>query len=302
VLEGGDDAAARILTGGGKVVRTLRHPAAVTSAVFDKNGSIVLTADAARTIRVWRTDSGVLVRAVPRISAGPLAVSPDGRLVAAPAAHGGVRILDGATFAPVRELHRGGPVTAVAFSPDGQLVAGAGEDGKARIWSARTGALVRTFAGHTDALTGVEFSADGSRIVTSSRDWDARIWDVASGASTLLRGHFGPVFGASFSPDGQLVVTAGPQTVGLWEAGSGQLISYLHGHDQPLTSASFSPDGRRILSTSRDGTVRTYACEVCGGLDELARVAESRLDTLARPLSAADRRRYAPTGGLAETP
>jgi WD40 repeat protein len=301
VLEAGDDRAARLLTAKGKVVRTLRHPAAVTSAVFSPDGSLVLTADAARTIRAWKANSGALVRAVRGISAGPLAVSPDGRLAAAPAARGGVRILDGATFAPVRQLGSGGPVTAVAFSPDGRLVAAAGEDGKARVWDARTGALIRTFAGHSDALTGVEFDADGSRIVTSSRDHDARIWNVASGASTLLRGHFGPVFGASFSPDGQLVVTAGPATAGLWETGTGKLITYLHGHDQPLTSASFSLDGRRILTASRDGTVRTYACEVCGGLDALVGAAESRLDTLTRPLSASDRRRYVPTGALART-
>ncbi len=294
VLEGGDDEAARILTDGGKVVRTLRHPAVVTSAVFDKDGSLVLTADALRTLRVWRSANGALVRTARNISAGPLAVSSDSRFVAAPAVHGGVHILDGATLAPVRELRRGGPVTAVAFSPDGRLIAAAGKDGKARIWDARTGALVRIFAGHTDALTGVEFSADGSRIVTSSRDRDARVWDVKTGTSTLLRGHFGPIFGASFSPDGQLVVTAGPSTAGLWEAGSGQLISFLHGHEQPLTAASFSPDGSRILTSSRDGTVRTYACEVCGGLDALVRTAQSRLAALERPLSADDRERYVP--------
>jgi WD40 repeat protein len=294
VLEAGDDREARLLTDAGKVVRTLRHPAAVTSAVFSPDGSLVLTADEAGTIRAWRAHSGALVRAARGISTGQLAVSPDGRLLAAPAAEGGVHILDGSTFAPVREFGRGRPVTALAFSPDGRLVAAAGEDGKARIWDAGTGALVRTFAGHRDALTGVEFSADGSRIVTSSRDRDARIWDVATGASTLLRGHFGPVFGAAFSPDGRFVVTAGPATAGLWQAKDGKLISYLHGHDKPLTSASFSPDGRRILTSSRDGTVRTYVCEVCGDLDALAAVAESRLDALARPLSAADRARYLP--------
>jgi WD40 repeat protein len=294
VLEAGDDRAARVLTANGKVVRTLRHPAAVTSAVFGPDGSLVFTTDAARTIRAWKADSGALARVARGISAGPLAVSPDGRFLAVPAAHGGVRILDGVNFAPVRELRPGGPVSAVAFGPDGRLVAAAGEDGKARVWDARTGALIRTFAGHSKTLTDVEFSADGSRIVTSSRDRDARVWDIKTGTSTLLRGHFGPVFGASFSPDGQLVVTAGPITAGLWEAGSGKLISYLRGHDLPLTSASFSPDGKRILTSSRDGTVRSYTCEVCGGLDDLVRAAESRLDTLARPLSAPDRERYLP--------
>ena len=44
-----------------------------------------------------------------------------------------------------------------------------------------------------------------------------------------------------------------------------------------LTSATFDPAGRRILTASVDGTVRTYACELCGGLDTLVPLAERRL-------------------------
>jgi WD40 repeat protein len=290
------DRAVRILTAGGALGHTLRQPAAVTSAVFGRDGSVVLTADALGTLRVWSAANGALVRLARGISAGPIAFTPDGRLVAGPGRDGGVRLVGAATFAPVRELGAKGRFTSVAFSPDGRLLAAGGEDGKARIWDTHTGALVRTFVGHRDVMTGVAFDPTGARIVTSSRDRDARVWDVATGSSTLLRGHFGPVFGAAFSPSGELVVTAGPATAGLWEAGNGKLISYLHGHDQPLTSASFSPDGSRILTASRDGTVRSYACEVCGGIDELAAAAEARLAMLERPLSPSDRAHYVPTG------
>ena len=166
----------------------------------------------------------------------------------------------------------------------------------ARIWDARTGTLFRTFTGHRDALTSVQFSPDGKLLLTTSRDHDARIWDVATGKPTvLLRGHGGPVFGASFSPDQRWVVTAGPATAGLWQASNGALF-YLHGHKEPLTSASFSPDGHRILTSSRDGTVRTYSCELCAGVDELLILAKARLAALSRLLTPAERARYIPAG------
>ena len=60
------------------------------------------------------------------------------------------------------------------------------------------------------------------------------------------------------------MVTAGPTTAGLWPVASGLLLLYLRGHTEPLTSASFFPGGNRILTSSRDGTVRTYTCDVCG--------------------------------------
>ena len=63
----------------------------------------------------------------------------------------------------------------------------------------------------------------------------------------------------------------------LWPADSPFPLFYLRGHTDHLTSVSFAPDARRILTSSRDGTVRIYDCEVCGGLDALERLARVRL-------------------------
>ncbi len=295
ILEAGDDRSARLLTPNGRVVRALRHPAPVTGAVFTPGGARVVTADATGTVRSWRPDTGALAGTREGLSSGPLAISHDGRLLAAPARDGSMQIVDAATLVPVRELGRGGRLVAASFSPDGRLLATAGADGVGRLWSVATGRPVRTFEGHHDALTDVEFSHDGRLVVTASRDHDARVWQVSTGASTVLHGHFGPVFGASFSPDDRFVVTAGPITAGLWETATGHLVTYLRGPDAPLTSASFSPDGRWILTADRDGTLRLYRCELCGGLDELVATAEARLAGIATTPLSAERQRVVPS-------
>jgi WD40 repeat protein len=116
----------------------------------------------------------------------------------------------------------------------------------------------------------------------------------------LLRGHFNAVQSASFSPDGHWVVTGGPFTAGLWRTSTGRLFSitglnndpFLRGHTMPLTSATFSRDGRRILTSSLDGTVRVFTCDVCGGLRDLLVLADARLARIAAALTPAERRRY----------
>jgi WD40 repeat protein len=297
VLTASDDGAAQILTAGGRLLHVLHQPGSVASATFSPDDKFALTDGTDRALRVWRTKTGALIRVVQNISAGPLALSQDGRLLAAPTASGAIGIWSAATFRPLRDLKHGGPFNAASFSPDGRLIATAGEDNFARIWNAGNGSIARILRGHKDGLTDVQFSPDGKLLVTASRDHDARIWDVATGKMmVLLRGHFGPVFGASFSPNGRWVVTAGPITAGLWQVSTGQLLFYLRGHTAPLTSASFSPDGRRILTSSRDGTLRTYDCELCGGIDDLVAVANARLTALARPLTPAERERYLPGG------
>ena len=58
-----------------------------------------------------------------------------------------------------------------AGSPDGPI---------AGVWDARSGALVRTIRGHLDPhpITAVAFSADAKRLLTASEDGSAKLWDL----------------------------------------------------------------------------------------------------------------------------
>ena len=47
-----------------------------------------------------------------------------------------------------------------------------------------------------------------------------------------------------------------------------------------------------IVTGGVDGTVRTYRCEICGGVDQLIELAESRLAGTRRELTAEERERY----------
>ena len=295
VVAAGDDGKARILTAQGRLLRVLPHPAPVRSATFTPSGSLVLTDDATGVLRVWDPSTGRLIRTVRNVSSGPLSVSRDGRLLVAPTLHGALGIWSLATLERVRLIKRGGPFTAATFSPDGHLVATAGDDDLARLLDARSGAVVHVLRGHRGGVTGVDFSKDGSLVVTSSRDHNARIWDVASGKpGHLLQGNFGPVLGASFSPDGRWVVTAGPASAGLWDVSTGNNVVFLRGDTNQLTAASFSPDGSRILTASLDGTVRSYACDLCGRFEQLVAAADARLAAISRPLTPAQRARFVP--------
>jgi WD40 repeat protein len=129
-------------------------------------------------------------------------------------------------------------------------------------------------------VTSVAFSPDGRLVLTAGRDGDARLWNSETGARRLpMRWHFGAVSDASFSPDGKWIVTAGPATAQIWRTGSQTpLLRFgLGGHTRPLTSAVFDPTSRVVLTAGLDGTVRTYRCRVCGGIDELVPIAQALL-------------------------
>src|SRR5262249_2524437 len=99
----------------------------------------------------WLTDGDVpLARTFPGQHSWLtcLAVSPDGRLLAAGCDHGTVRVWDVAGGQEVHSLkgHKG-RVERVAFSPDGRLLATSGADGTVQLRDVRTGRPVHAVRG-----------------------------------------------------------------------------------------------------------------------------------------------------------
>lgn len=289
VLTGADDGTARLWrSSDGALLRPLAAGANVLAVAFAPDGKTVATAGADGNVILWRTADGARLHVLP--DAGKpvetLAFSPGGTLLATAGRDNTARLWRVATGAQLHVLQgHSAEVLRIAFSPDGSRVVTASADGTARLWSAATGKQLAVLTGHTFAVNDARFSPNGRLILTASLDSDARLWDGRTGRpGRVLRGHFGNVQEASFSPDGRWIVTAGPLTAGIWQTASGELFAstgsadpYLRGPTLQLTSASFGPDGHRILVTSKDGSVRTYFCGVCGGVGELRPLARALL-------------------------
>jgi WD40 repeat protein len=66
----------------------------------------------------------------------------------------------------------------------------------------------------------------------------------------------------------------------------------LQGHEGTSTSAVFDPSGMVLYTGGDDGTVRRYTCRICGGVDDLLVLADSRLAGTRRVISDEERERY----------
>ena len=227
-----------------KPLHTLQHGKAVNDARFDRSGSRLVTAGDDGTAAVWRVRDGMRLATMKGHTSG---------------------------------------IVAAAFSPDGRRIATASVDSTARIWNARTGASEWTLADHTAALTALAFSPDGRQLATSSSDRDVRVWNVKSGGQlALLRLHAGPVLDVAYSADGRWIASAGPSAAGIWKTRkSGQWLTFpvylVRGPTRPLSHVAFSPRGWKLAIGSRDGSVRTFDCHLCGGVKQLAAIGAARL-------------------------
>ena len=221
-----------------------------------------------------------------------VAFSPNGSLVVTASADGTARVWDAATGATIGELRgHGGSLNSASFSPDGKFILTAGDDATVRLWDAARFAVVRTIGGtHPRAVSSAEYSPDGRLIVTASAD-AAWVCDPVKGeVIRKLDGHTGQVNSASFSPDSQLIVTASADnTARVWNAQTGESIATLLDHKGPVLNALFSPDGQSVFTASEDYATRIYPREAFAPFEELRALISQRV---ARELTAKEREDY----------
>jgi RNA polymerase sigma factor (sigma-70 family) len=259
--------------------------AQVISAAFSPDGTTLVALDRAQNI--WRWD----VSGERPIRRGPLHVrqakdtdnttdlrerativfSPDGKIVAATAAFGWVRLWgwDGGEpveRAPLQVQGRGFHAGVLAFRTDGKTLITGGDDHVVRAWDL-TGATPeerpRTL-GQVGGLGGIAFSRDGTKLAIADFEF-IRVWDLADArelwrlASPATRLPGGAMVGQAltFSPDGRTII-------------GGRSLWDVSGHELPRRSITFplaagwmhslslSADGQALALGADDGKVRVW--------------------------------------------
>ena len=243
-----------------EIVPAMSHSFSITAGAVSPDGTRLLSGSGDKTIKLWDTATGRLLRTFQGHMAdvSSVAFSPDGKLILSGARvpDRTLKLWDAASGKLIRswEAHTLG-VAAAAFSPDGAQLVSGGEDETRpghtlKLWDAASGQLIRVFEVRGARVTSVAFSPDGGRLLSGNDDKALQLWDAASGQ--LIRtftGHSGEVKAVAFSPDGTRLLSGGKGkgALKLWDAASGQLIRTFETTGW-VNSVAFSPDGARLLT------------------------------------------------------
>ena len=247
---------------GDAVIARWRHSLDARMIAMSADGgriAILTEVDGLGSFRVFEAASGAAVN-----TAGfgrdivCLALSPDGKLVAAGELDRTIRIRDTSTARVLDRMRGHGDLpTALAFSPDGDRIVSAAADGIVRFWNTGSVEPFAVLGGHTGRIGTLCFSADGSRVLSAADDGTLRLWSTAApDATDVLPGHASAVHSVAFgTSDTQLVSASVRGELRFWDAGAGECYDAIHLVNDDHSAMAVSPDGKLLAIGHRGGAL-----------------------------------------------
>lgn len=226
----------------GALRRTLNaHLWDVTDLAFSADGKLLVTGcEKDKVSKVWDAVTGAPRALIP--SAGKIAISPDGKVLALAEGYGELWLSDPSGKHRHDTLDKNISVDQMAFSPDGTLLAVYGLSSSIQIWNVQRRERVAKLEDSSIVL-GFTFNPNGKTLVATYHDGSLVTWETATGARHSVvkesAGH-----GVSFGPGGRVLAVAGNGGVVLRRMSDGASV----------TLVSFEQvSGPRILVHSPNG-------------------------------------------------
>ncbi|MDM8568578.1 WD40 repeat domain-containing protein [Thiotrichales bacterium HSG1] len=191
-----------------------------------------------------------------------IAISPDGKTIAAAGEYGKVVLFDKETEQLKSLKDHTDTVEAVVFDSQGKWLASSGDDKQIIFWSLpnpNREELYRLQA--SNKVWALAVSPDGKLLASGGNDNNISLWDKKGKLFELLdsfEGHTGDIFSLAFSPNGNLLASSSSdKTVRLWDVETAQEI-HAFKHTNKIKTVAFSSDAKLLAAGGDDGEVYLY--------------------------------------------
>eukprot|EP00927_Polykrikos_kofoidii_P064558 TRINITY_DN5988_c0_g2_i1.p1 TRINITY_DN5988_c0_g2~~TRINITY_DN5988_c0_g2_i1.p1 ORF type:complete len:406 (-),score=66.51 TRINITY_DN5988_c0_g2_i1:52-1269(-) len=264
------------------LAKLIGHADTIWRVTYSPDDTMLASASADGTIRIWQVSNGMPLLIFPRRHAAwvwSLAWSPDGMRLASGGADAKILIWDAAeAVATAQELQNIKLDAMEHDDVDPEEIAEVAEE------AARACMPLLYWQAHEKGIVGLQYApSDPKQLVSIGKEGTLAIWDASSGALDIrVNGHIGPITCVAISPKTEEIIATGgdDHTVRLWdmrdiepgttmarqsrEKQMGYNLPHytLKGHEGAITVVRFCRDGELLASGSKDCEVRIWLPDV----------------------------------------
>jgi len=260
-----------------KLLRTLTTDAQVYAVAVTPDGKQVIAGSMYGTLKVWNIQTGeeLFTLNAHSDSVTTLALTPDGKRLISGSLDKTIKVwnLESKEELAILKGHSEA-VQAVAITADGKRVISASLDRTLKVWNLETGEELFTLIGHLLRVNAVAVTPDDRLVISGSYDRTLKVWNLETGKELFtLIGHRSVVNTVVVTPDGKRVISGSwDKTLKVWDIDTGkgvfrfiknfiprQELFSLDGHSHSVEAVAVTSDGNRIISASRDGTLKVWS-------------------------------------------
>lgn len=189
-----------------------------------------------------------------------LAVSPNGKIIAAAAESGTLFLWQiGINKKTTNNPAHRARINSLNFSDDGRFLANGRVDGMLVIRTVSTGREKFVPVWENQQIRQVAFFPGSFDLVIAGNHGEIQLW-ASRGRKCLhaLNAHNGPVVGLTVAPSGDFFATSGKKHIKIWDRYSGECLQEIPGHLGATTALLLLDDNRHLVSAGLDDMIKIW--------------------------------------------
>jgi WD40 repeat protein len=236
------------------------HSCKVTLCSFNKKGNRFITACEDMTLRIWDTLSGAPILKLNGHTAeiSSCSFSPDDRRIVSISQDGTLLIWDAETGAAIKNFKAPEGATEILdFHWETELAAVVKDGEEIQLWNADLNNRVAAFHDFSSKVYSCVFIAEGNRLL-SIHEREIIVWSISKKDKHVTIKH--PNRNVwDISPDESRLAAVDYrfEILNIWQLMDGQSFG-IRSHTDQIYVCAFSPDGDKIITGSRDKTVKMW--------------------------------------------
>jgi WD40 repeat protein len=229
--------------------------------VVTPDGRRAISASQGVPLKIWDLERGAELYSSGKESSlfTVVALSPDHRQ-AALGSDNTISILDlNAGFESSVLGNHSSPVTAIAIAPNGRYAVSGSHDMTLKVWDLASGNQGSDTAQKPTKASSICVSRNGSRAMVLREDSRPEVWNLNEGREEAVPLSLDIPKQAVLTADGQQIVFASNDgALHVFDIDGGVVQHIMRGHEDQVIALTAAPEPGRVVSGSRDGTIRVW--------------------------------------------